>query len=525
MLFRWTRYPMVRLAFYLGAGICFAQVIHVDFFNSGLCPALLLTLTALFYILIQIRKKLAGGFLTGCLIFLCGVLLVTDRKDSQDAFHLTKLKTRIKSFQGVVVNNIEKTQSGYKLKIRIIKVRDSLGWKNYFADCLFYFRVAPDTLTPGTYVLATEEPKQIIPDHDHRFRNQMNRLIQKNIHYQFFAKTYNFKKIGGNPAAETNQIERIKKRIQLLTAQYISGVDERIITEALLIGKTDGLSDHLRQAYAASGTMHVLAVSGLHVGIIYWILLIFLKPLTTFAHGRWLIASTSIVILWCYAALTGFSPSVLRAVAMFTFVAISNPFGLRSQTVNTLAASLFILLIYDPGLISNIGFQLSYLAVAGIIWIHPVLYKTFQPNHKAIDYCWSIISVSIAAQLTTFPLTVYYFHQFPVYFIPANLIIIPLSFLILLICLIFIALGSFSITATLLGKVIEASIGFMNSIAHAFQELPGQLPNDIQLTISQAFILMTLNVLVISMLMYRKKLLLIPAFILALIFAATDFIG
>jgi len=516
---------MVRLAFYLGAGICFARVIQVDSFNSGFYPVLLLTLTALFYIVLHTRKKLAGGFLTGCLIFLCGVLVVTERKNSQDDFHLTKLKTRIHGFQGFVVNGIEKTRSGYKLKIRIIKVRDSVSWKNYFADCLVYFSVAPVTLKPGTYILATGEPKRINPNHDLRYTKQMERLIQKNIHYQFFAKKNNFKKIGNSPTDDSNQIERIKKRILLLTAQNISGMDQRIITEALLIGKTDGLSDHLRRAYAASGTMHVLAVSGLHVGIIYWILLIFLKPLTTFAHGRWLIAAISIVILWCYAALTGLSPSVLRAVAMFTFVAISIPFGLRSQIVNTLAASLFILLIYDPHLISNIGFQLSYLAVAGIIWIHPVLYKTFQPNHKAVDYCWSIISVSIAAQLTTFPLTVYYFHQFPVYFIPANLIIIPLSFLILLICLMLIALGSFSGAATILGKVIGTSIGFMNSIARAFQELPGQLPNDIQLTMSQAFILMTLNLLVISMLMYRKKVLLIPAFILALIFATTDFIA
>ena len=315
----------------------------------------------------------------------------------------------------------------------------------------------------------------------------------------------------------------IKSNILKLTANYIAGADERAITEALLIGKTDGLPATLRNAYAASGTMHVLAVSGLHVGIIYWILLLILKPLSSFAQGRWLVALISIFILWSYAALTGFSPSVLRAVAMFTFVAISNPFGLRSQIINTLAASFFILLIYDPGMISNIGFQLSYLAVAGIIWIHPVLYKKFQPENRILDYCWSIISVSIAAQLTTFPLTVYYFHQFPVYFIPANLIIIPLSFLILLVGISLLVLGKITAVAALLGSIIQEAIGFMNLIARTFQTLPGQLPDDIQLSTIQAFILMALNLLIISIIMYRKNLIMIPALILAVIFAGIDF--
>ncbi len=197
------------------------------------------------------------------------------------------------------------------------------------------------------------------------------------------------------------------------------------IINAMLLGQRQGLSTHIRQQYANAGVIHILAVSGLHVGIIMWLLSVLLLPLTFFKNGKTIRLVVIIVLLWLFAFVAGLSASVVRAVTMFTAVAIGLFSGRKTNVYQTLVMSFFILLLIRPMYLFSVGFQLSYLAVFSIVSLQPMLSKIWKPKVKVLQYFWNITTVSVAAQIGVLPLSIYYFHQFPVLFFISNLVIIP----------------------------------------------------------------------------------------------------
>ena len=200
--------------------------------------------------------------------------------------------------------------------------------------------------------------------------------------------------------------------------------EQLTVIQALLLGKRQDIDAHLSNQYANAGMMHILAVSGLHVGIIL-LLLRFVTRLISGRKLRWVRSGISISLLWCFAFITGLSPSVLRAVTMFSFLELGSCLGGKRRINDALVFSAFILLIIDPSLMYQVGFQLSYLAVIAILWIQPWLYNFYQPRYYIIKKLWGIITVSIAAQVGVLPLSLFYFHQFPGLFLVSNIIILP----------------------------------------------------------------------------------------------------
>jgi competence protein ComEC len=201
---------------------------------------------------------------------------------------------------------------------------------------------------------------------------------------------------------------------------------------ALVLGDKGSLTNNQRAAFAEAGAMHVLAVSGLHVGIIYLIISSFLFFLGKRSQGRWIRVFIIITTLWLYAGITGFSPSVTRAATMFTFVVIGASGSRRSGVYHALLGSAMLLLVIQPGLLVEVGFQLSYAAVFGIVSLQPLIYGWFKKSRWwLVDKLWALTSVSLAAQIATFPLALYYFHQFPLYFLLSNLLVIPLATILL----------------------------------------------------------------------------------------------
>lgn len=207
-------------------------------------------------------------------------------------------------------------------------------------------------------------------------------------------------------------------------------IKEYGVISALLVGDRSYLDPQLRNEFADAGAVHILAVSGLHVGIIY---LLFLSILNFLLQDRYALVKFLLIllILWSYAALTGFSPSVLRAATMFSFIALGKFHKRYGNIYNMIAASALFLLALNPLLITQIGFQLSYIAVIGIVYFHPKFYALIAVENKYIAKLWSLICVSVAAQLATFPLSIYYFHQFPTLFLVTNILVIPLASIIL----------------------------------------------------------------------------------------------
>ena len=216
------------------------------------------------------------------------------------------------------------------------------------------------------------------------------------------------------------------------------------LIEALILGQKQSINKEIYDDFAEVGVVHILAVSGLHVGIVFLIFQFLLNPLLRLKNGRYLRVLFTILALWGFAALAGFSPSVMRAVTMFTFLSFGQFFKRKTNILNMLCLSALALLIYKPQLLFEVGFQLSYAAVFSIIMLYPIFSKLYLPSYKIPKFFWGTAYVSLAAQIGVLPFQLYYFHQFPGLFLIGNLVIIPFLFVLL-------PVGIFCITLALLG--------------------------------------------------------------------------
>jgi competence protein ComEC len=269
----------------------------------------------------------------------------------------------------------------------------------------------------------------------------------------------------------------------------IKGSKEAGLAEALLVGYKNDLDKSLIQSYSNTGVVHVVAISGLHIGLIYWVLMLLLKPLKKFKAALWLQPLLIITGLWLFSLLAGGQPSVLRSAVMFTCIVVGQSFQRHGHVYNTLAFSAFILLCHNPYWLWDVGFQLSYAAVLSIIIFMKPIYNWFYVKNKILDLLWQLNAVTLAAQILTLPLTIFYFHQFPNYFILANVVAVPLSSIIVLGEILLCAVSFFSYPSAILGSLLEWMIRQMNLYISTVESLPGSLWDGLHMGLGQAIIL------------------------------------
>ncbi len=238
--------------------------------------------------------------------------------------------------------------------------------------------------------------------------------------------------------------------------------DELAIINALLLGQRQEISKELIENYSKAGAIHILAVSGLHVGIVMLLISFLLTPLKRFKNGNIIQLIITIIFLWIFAFIAGISASVVRAVTMFTALSIGLAIDRENSVYKNLIISLFFLLLLNPYYLFEVGFQLSYLAVFCIVWMQPIIYKAWKPKWKFIDYFWQLFTVSLAAQIGVLPLSIYYFHQFPGLFFVSNLVIIPVLGFILGLGIVIIFLSLLSFLPAVLATFYQGVIGAMN---------------------------------------------------------------
>ena len=240
--------------------------------------------------------------------------------------------------------------------------------------------------------------------------------------------------------------------------------DELDIINALLLGQKQHISEEIYSHYANAGAVHILAISGLHIGIILLFLNILLKPMSHIKHAALIKTAIIVIVLWSFAFISGFSASVIRAVTMFSFIAYAMHKNKRINIFLVLIGSAFILLLIKPSFIFDVGFQLSYVAVFAIIWIHPLLTSLYKPKNRILRYFSQLIAVSLAAQLGVFPLVLFYFNQFPGLFLISNIVIVPFLGLILGLGFTIIILNYFQITPLTLITIFRFIIKSMNQL-------------------------------------------------------------
>jgi competence protein ComEC len=450
-------------------------------------PSLLFGI-ACYIILIFISNKFGyyhlrhlNGTLALCLIFYFGGCFTLIKYHRLPSTHYTNIDAHIIGFSGIINSPVNERTNHFRYDFeleRVITVSDSI----IEAQGIIHLYVRKDSTTlPLKYGDLIDVYGRFYPvpgpDNPDEFNYQLY-LKRQNIFSHAFVKTNNIRVVSNEPSSHFFKwAYSLRDEASKTIDKYIIEPRENGIAKALLIGVKDHLDNDIKKAYSSAGAMHVLAVSGLHVGIIFLIIrIIFGKLRESGKWGKYLFGFLGVSIIWLYATVTGLSPSVLRAATMFSLVAISQASFKEGNIYNTLGFAAFILLLFDPYLIYSVGFQLSFAAVIGIVYLQPKLYRLLDFRYLLLDKAWAITCVSIAAQLATFPLSAYYFHQFPTYFLASNLIVIPASFLMLVGGIIMIVIDPiFSLVGAFVGKLLDQFIWLINHLISYVHILPNSL--------------------------------------------------
>ncbi|MEJ7588643.1 MAG: ComEC/Rec2 family competence protein [Ferruginibacter sp.] len=342
------------------------------------------------------------------------------------------------------------------------------------------------------------------------------------VFHQVFLKEKDWKKThySARNAFYTFLFKARDEILQVLR-KSIGGKDELGIAEALLIGYTLDLDKDLVQAYSNTGVVHIIAISGMHLALIYFLLVQVFKKIPILNRSGLLQVVLILTCLWIFALLTGASASVLRAAVMFSFITIGANFKKRSSIYNSLAAAAFLMLCYNPYFLWDVGFQLSYLAVISIIVFQQPVYNWWYIKNKWAEKIWKLAAVSLSAQILTFPVCIYYFHQFPNFFLFTNIIAIPLSGIILYTEIGLIGFSWIPIAHTLGGKLVAWLISLMNQTVLWVNKLPFSVSDGIPSTVLSTCLLYGVVIGVGAWLMSKSRSMLYWALTCLLAFVLT----
>lgn len=286
---------------------------------------------------------------------------------------------------------------------------------------------------------------------------------------EIYAQVYIFKNkitIGKTENNLLSYFSNFREKIILNLKKSVIDEKELNVLLALILGQQQDISSEVLKDYQFAGAIHVLSVSGLHVGFILIFINFLMKPIGNSGKKTVLKLVILLLALWSFAVLAGLSPSIVRSVSMFSILAIGNHIKRSVNIYHTLIVSMLLILMFKPSFLYDVGFQLSYLALFFIIWLQPLLSGIWKPKYKICTYFWDILTVSFAAQIGTMPLSIYYFHQFPGLFFITNLFIIPFLGIIMAVGVVVILIASFSVVPKFLTITIEHLISLLNFIIH-----------------------------------------------------------
>lgn len=495
-MFSKAQVPMLRLLLPFATGVILAIYLNL---YSFILLAITLVLFAAFIFLINVKTFSAyiynwiNGIIIYLLVGLFGYTYTVNRTSFNNADYFSKVETYK---QGLILGEVIESPSirphSTKIFLDVVGVRNSNEWKIASGKIALYIKTdslcrkiqAGDKISFLPKFEDIPSPKN---PNEFDYRQYMAfHLIQK----QAFLQSNEWKLIRYNRG---NILKRyagsLRSKLINIFVEYGIDGNQLAVASALVLGYKDEIDAQLKRAYSSSGAMHVLAVSGLHVGIIFLIISKLFYFLENKKNAKYIKLFFLLGVLWFYAFLTGLSPSVLRAATMFSFIAIAEATKRNTSFFNTLATSAFFLLLINPFIIMEVGFQLSYLAVIGIVVFYPWFYAVFTFKNKIINYVWSITSVSLAAQLVTFPLSLLYFHQFPNYFLLSNLVVIPMATVILPAGLLLFFISPFKIIASYLAIGLNYALKFLNEFVIYVEKMPNALVQNIPFSIFETWML------------------------------------
>lgn len=480
--------PFVKITTILILGIVLSTFFNVDFTLLGIAVSFLLLL--FIHLFVHKYYRLSWIFGLSILVFFG---LVGIARTSQ-----LKQEARTKSDNGsefVVVRVVEQpkvTAYHVRTRVEIVSIKSNQGWQKGEGQSLLMLEKDSTSQIVKTGDLLAFEPnfEEVESNGNPEAFNYKRYLFFHLVSQQAHLKSKQWTLIN-EPKTwfQAHNLDLIRQNLIDRFRQYGITGDELSVLSALILGYSNDIAAEVQQAYASTGAVHILAVSGLHVAILYLILsrLLFWMGKDKYSKVTKLIVVLSAI--WFYSLLSGGSPSVLRSAVMFSLIAIGQILHQKGNIYNVVFASAFILLIYDPFLLYNLGFQLSYLAVISIIFFQPLISAWWVPRYKVLQWIWDLTNVGIAAQILTVPLTVYYFHQFPNYFMVVNLLAVPLSTVLMWVAMLFYMALPIPIIAHYIAMVLKWLTFAQNYIVKMVGSWPYALTTDLYIDLIQLFLI------------------------------------
>jgi competence protein ComEC len=524
---KWDTIPLLRIVPIFIGGILFGAYSEV-----GLAMLIWLSLVpvgviTMFYFfsnrLYSYKRRWFNGAAFYAAMFLCGSILTVLHKETNYFEHFSHKKGL--EYVGWVAEPLKEKAKSYRTVLKITGVKTVDGWEKTTGNCLAYLAKDKDVrnLRYGDLLFFTVQPNEVLAASNPSQFDYKEWLSRNKIYNQVFIPSASQALLArhcGNRLLDYAFDVR-EKCLSIFKDNNLDG-QEYAVLSALLLGDEHAIDQETISAYQASGVLHVLSVSGMHVGIIYLALNFLLGFLNKKRGGKIFKAVVIVIALWLYAAITGLAPAVLRSATMLSFMVFGSLRKNPASIYNSLLASCVFLLLINPFYIMQASFQLSYLAVAGIVLFQRKIKSMVETGNFILGKVWDIVSVSFAAQLATFPLSLLYFHQFPNYFIFSNLLIIPLSSAIIYGGILLLLVSPLHIVSVGLGAVLSRLLYFLNDSVARIENLPLSTIRGISISVAETWMIYLLLAFFMFYIVKKEAKFLVAAFIICVVIFASQ---
>jgi len=498
-----AQYPFFQLSVGLISGILLHNFIAIDKPFFWLLPILWIALVILWKIdkRVIISPLIFSLFLFVCVISLGFALRQIEHPNNIDTHYIHEKFQKPKTIELLIHEELKENQfqKRYIATSKTINGNESSGklLLTIQKDSLYDSFSADDVLLIYGFIEPINEPQN-----PGQF-NYKNYLENKGVYGQLNTSSKNILLLKESTPSLFGRAQKTQKYLTKKLDNTSLKEESKSIIKALILGDRSNVETNLYEAYANAGAIHILAVSGLHVGILFFILSNILKPFERFFLKPLIKQILIVILLWSFAFITGLSPSVVRAVTMFSFFSLAQAYNRKNDSMNTLFISLFAILIIRPNWLFHIGFQLSYFAVFFILWLLPLFDRLYRSKWLLIRKIYGLVCVSICAQIGVAPLSIFYFHQFPGLFLITNLIILPFMGLVLLYGLIIVLLSGIGIHISFMEYGLDRILSVINEFVYWIANQNQFLFENLVLSKHEIFII---YVLIFSMGMFSKKL-------------------
>lgn len=525
-----SKYPFVRMLLPLAMGVWCCSCLPFRLLPSFLCvaAAVLFVIAVLSSSLLKsVRSSWCFGAIASCYLFLAGYAMTLVHTAEMQKDYYKNYEAHAHDYVARVYDDpIERENS----------IRAVLQLEHQFGDgqsqpvtgkVMAYFPKS-DTVFSLEYgdLIAIPAPiRDVSPPRNPGEFDYRAYLERKGITGQVYLKDGDWLDLQVNNA---NLLYAFSYHFRdvLLASLERSGLSDNEfgVAAAILLGYDDKLADDVRKNYVAAGSMHILCVSGMHVGIIYLLASFLLGFLNRKKWQKTLKHIILLVLIWLYALIAGLSPSILRSALMISFVVVGEMANRKGFAINSIAASAFILLCVNPNNLFEIGFQLSYAAVVGIVILQKPMYNLLYFKNKLLDRAWEITAVALAAQIATIPFTLFYFNQFTTYFWLSNLFMTPISFVVVISGMVLLMVSWIPYLNVLLGYLVWGAVYVMNFVVSWVEQLPLSIVKGLYVNEFEfAMLLLALLMLFVMVAMRKRRLLLAALSVMLLMMLSVTF--